>query len=97
MVGEGIVFDEPLSTQFRSRSLEVDQQDGVVAYGLEPIKYDELSNEKTEEGADDIEHEDVSSYLWTFLLVSAKKMKSAAAYCVLYSKDVLVILCEHAH
>ena len=54
MVGEGIVFDEPLSTQFSSRSLEVDQQDGAFAH--------ELSNEKTEEGADAIEHEDVSSY-----------------------------------
>ena len=63
MVGEGIVFDVPLSTQFSSRSLEVDQQqDGADAYGLEPINYDELSNEKTEEGADAIEHEDVSRY-----------------------------------
>ena len=60
MVGEGVVFDEPLSTQFSSRSLEVDQQqDGADAYGLEPV---ELSNEKNDEGAEATEYEDVSSY-----------------------------------
>lgn len=35
MVGDGVGFDEPPSTQFSSRTLEIDQQDGADAYALE--------------------------------------------------------------
>lgn len=35
MVGDGVGFNEPPSTQFSSRTLEVDQQDGADAYELE--------------------------------------------------------------
>eukprot|EP00986_Skeletonema_menzelii_P013503 scaffold7923_cov154-Skeletonema_menzelii.AAC.10 len=53
IVGEGMGFDEPPSTQFGSRrSLKVD------AYGLEPSKYDEQGIEKNDEVSDAIEPED---------------------------------------
>ncbi len=35
MVGDGVGFDEPSSTQLSSRTSEFDQQDGADAYALE--------------------------------------------------------------
>lgn len=52
MVGDGIVFDESPSTQFSSRNLEVDQQDGADAYAVEESsKHDEQDAEKNDEDA----------------------------------------------